>query len=54
MTTKFNLDGTKTITVEDPNSQEELKNEVNEFASKQNDNMDVLRDWRTSQLKAHQ
>ncbi len=51
MTTKFNLDGTTTNTLDDPNSQEELKNEVNEFASKQNDNMDVLRDWRTSQLK---
>ena len=51
MTTKFNLDGTTTTTLDDPNSQEELKNEVNEFASKQNDNMDVLRDWRTSQLK---
>ena len=31
MTTKFNLDGTTTTTPDDPNSQEELKNEVNEF-----------------------
>ena len=51
MTTKFKLDGTTTTTPDDPNSQEELKNEVNEFASVQNDNMDVLREWRKSELK---
>ena len=51
MATHFKLDGTISNTPEDPNSQEELQNEVNEFASKHNDNMDVLRDWRTSQLK---
>ena len=51
MATHFKLDGTISTTPEDPNSQEELQNEVIEFASKQNDNMDVLRDWRTSQLK---
>tara|TARA_B100000287_G_scaffold205579_1_gene193954 strand:+ start:4955 stop:5692 length:738 start_codon:yes stop_codon:yes gene_type:complete len=51
MATHFKLDGTTSTTSEDVNSQEELKNEVIEFASKHNDNMDVLRDWRTSQLK---
>lgn len=51
MATKFNLDGTTTTTPDDPNSQEELKNEVNEFASVQNDNMKVLRVWRSAQLK---
>ena len=51
MATQFNIDGTTTKTIEDPNSQEELKNEVNEFASRHNDNMDVLRDWRNSELK---
>ena len=51
MATHFKLDGTISTTPDDINSQEELQNEVNEFASKHNDNMDVLRDWRTSQLK---
>tara|TARA_B100001094_G_scaffold273670_1_gene280177 strand:+ start:273 stop:1010 length:738 start_codon:yes stop_codon:yes gene_type:complete len=51
MATHFKLDGTTSTTPDDINSQEELQNEVNEFTSKHNDNMDVLRDWRTSQLK---
>tara|TARA_B100001996_G_scaffold210927_1_gene161873 strand:- start:78 stop:812 length:735 start_codon:yes stop_codon:yes gene_type:complete len=49
--TKFNLDGTTSPTEEDLNSQESLKNEVDQFASLLNDNIELLRDWRQGELK---
>ena len=49
--TKFNLDGTTSPSGEDIDSQESLKNEVDEFASVHNDNMEILRDWRKGELK---
>ena len=51
MGTRFTLDGNISTTPDDTNDQELLKSEVAEFESVQQDNIETLRIWRSTQLK---